>query len=569
MDYIIIAGVGLLLFFAKIIYDHTIYEKTQKNRRKLSFGELTGSRRLTSEMLEEIALLSKRMEDVPGEIDDTTWNDLSMDLIFQKLNQTGSSVGEEVLYDILRHPCMTPENLEKREKTISFIETHEEERLSIRKIYEEMGKIPNSSFYGELLRTDNFRFQSPVRYLCFSVLFIASFAFLWIGELWNVNIGIRMFVFFGVMAHNIFQYYRRKAQLEPYYRVLNYSIRLLYQSGRVEKLKIEGIEGELEAIRNLRKEFAGFQKGSSIVTHKTEGNLIEIALDYIRMVMFPDVVKFNSMMKTLVEKREQMLELFLNTGYLDSMYAIASYRKAYEGRICKPEFLSTQKKIYSVKGIYHPLIEEPVTNDFMVERSVLFTGSNASGKSTFLKTLGINTILAQSIHTVHAAVYQAPMYWVFSSMALADNLLNGESYYIVEIKMLKRVLDHADGQAPILCFIDEVLRGTNTTERIAASFRILKSLAARNALCMAATHDGELTTMLKQCYDNYHFEESILSAEQSPDGLLHVEFDYKCKEGPAVTRNAILLLESFGYPKDLTGQIRETVRQFEATGQWN
>lgn len=565
MNYLIAAGVLLLLFFMKLVYDHRIYEKYLEKRRRASFGDLECSRSLTKEMLEEISLFSRRNGEVLGQIDDTTWNDLSMDLIFQKLNQTASSVGEEVLYDLLRHPCLEPEELFRREETITYLQEHEAERLKLRKIYEEMGKLPNSSFYGELLRMENFQFQSAKKYLVFSFLFLCSLAFLWVGELWQVPVVFRLLIFSGVMAHNILQYYKRKAQLEPYYRVLNYSLRLLYHSGRLEKAELPGLEQKQEQIRRLRKEFVQFQKNSVIVTHRAEGNLFEIILDYIRMVLFPDVIRFNSMMKQLFERKEAMTELFWCVGYADSMYAAASYRQAFGEAFCRPVFLPPQKKLYSVKQIYHPLIDAPVRNDFFTERSVLFTGSNASGKSTFLKTLGLNAILAQTIHTVHAQEYRAPMYWVFTSMALTDNLLNGESYYIVEIKMLKRLLDHAEGEVPVLCFIDEVLRGTNTAERIAASQQILASLAKKNALCMAATHDGELTTRLASCYENYHFEETVIPAEQAKDGRMCVTFDYLCKPGPALTRNAILLLESFGYPEELTKKIRETLRQDSRT----
>lgn len=565
MNYLIAAGVLLLLFFMKLIYDHRIYEKYLEKRRRASFGNLECARSLTQEMLEEISLFSKRNGEALGQLDDTTWNDLSMDLIFQKLNQTASSVGEEVLYDLLRHPCLESEELLRREEIITYLQEHEAERLKLQKIYEELGKLPNSSFYGELLRMENFHFQSSKKYLFFSFLFICAFAFLWVGELWQVPIVLRLVIFLGVMAHNILQYYKRKAQLEPYYRVLNYSIRLLYHSGRLEKAELPVLAQKQEQIRQLRKEFVQFQKNSAIVTHRTEGNPFEIILDYIRMVLFPDVIRFNSMMKQLIEHREAMTELFLCVGYADSMYAIASYRQAFKEAICQPEFLPAQRKCYQAKQLYHPLIADPVRNDFSTKRSVLFTGANASGKSTFLKTLGLNAILAQTIHTVHAEEYRAPLYWIFTSMALTDNLLNGESYYIVEIKMLKRLLDHAEGEIPVLCFIDEVLRGTNTAERIAASQQILASLAKKNALCMAATHDGELTMRLSSCYENYHFEETVIPAEQAEDGRMQVTFDYLCKPGPALTRNAILLLESFGYPEELTKKIRETLRQASQT----
>ena len=127
---------------------------------------------------------------------------------------------------------------------------------------------------------------------------------------------------------------------------------------------------------------------------------------------------------------------------------------------------------------------------------MLLTGSNASGKSTFLKTVALGAIMAQTINTCPADHYEACFFHICSSMALRDDLDSGESYYIVEIKSLKRILDQA-GQYPLLCFVDEVLRGTNTVERIAASTQILKSLGRKNLICFAATHDSELKELLK------------------------------------------------------------------------
>ena len=186
--------------------------------------------------------------------------------------------------------------------------------------------------------------------------------------------------------------------------------------------------------------------------------------------------------------------------------------------------------------MYHPLISNPVKNSFETNNGVLVTGSNASGKSTFLKTIAINAILAQTINTCLADKFITNHYRIYSSMALRDNLGSGESYYIVEIKSLKRILDAVNKDvSPVLCFVDEVLRGTNTVERIAASTQILKSLCNANTKCFAATHDIELTHLLEKYYDNYHFEEEVIDND--------IVFNYKVLNGRATSRNAIKLLK--------------------------
>ena len=146
-------------------------------------------------------------------------------------------------------------------------------------------------------------------------------------------------------------------------------------------------------------------------------------------------------------------------------------------------------------------------------------------------------------------------------MALRDDIGSGESYYIVEIKALKRILDAAfAGTGPILCFVDEVLRGTNTIERIAASTQILKSLSDSNILCFAATHDIELTELLKDDFENYHFEEDVREGD--------VFFNYKLQSGKATTRNAIKLLSLMGYRQEIIEKAAAQAEHFAATGVW-
>ena len=131
---------------------------------------------------------------------------------------------------------------------------------------------------------------------------------------------------------------------------------------------------------------------------------------------------------------------------------------------------------------------------------------------------------------------------------------------MAEIKAMKRILDSASKENMVVCMVDEVLRGTNTVERIAASTQILKSLTKENVLCMAATHDVELTRTLEKEYDNYHFEESMDQDD--------VRFSYCLKKGRANSSNAINLLEHLGYDDNLVIKAREMVNRFEQQGEW-
>ena len=146
-------------------------------------------------------------------------------------------------------------------------------------------------------------------------------------------------------------------------------------------------------------------------------------------------------------------------------------------------------------------------------------------------------------------------------MSLRDDLQNNESYYIVEIRAIKRILDIVSkGSHKVLCFVDEVLRGTNTVERISASTEILMSLSKDNVICFAATHDIELARLLKDTYDNYHFDEEVADGD--------VSFSYQLKEGKATTRNAIKLLQIMGYEQEMIEKANAQAEYFAANGIW-
>ena len=326
------------------------------------------------------------------------------------------------------------------------------------------------------------------------------------------------------------------------------------------------IRQELERISTHKKRLQAMRRNSFWVMSASagrggnaSGDIVGVLMDYVRMVFHVDLIKFNRMLKFLRDHVEDVDALIGTLGYLETTAAVWIFRQSLNNGWCVPEFAEGER--ISLKEGYHPLLHEPVKNSITAERGVLLTGSNASGKSTFLKTVAVNAVLAQTVHTCAADGYSAPFFHVYSSMALRDDLDSGESYYIVEIKALKRILDAAAaGERPVLCFVDEVLRGTNTVERIAASTQILQSLGSAGIFCFAATHDIELTDLLGNDYDNYHFEEDVREGD--------IFFSYRLYSGKATTRNAIRLLELMGYDEEIIERASRQAEHFLALGEW-
>jgi DNA mismatch repair ATPase MutS len=368
-------------------------------------------------------------------------------------------------------------------------------------------------------------------------------------------------IFIGVLILNVSQYYRRKGEVEPYFLSISYINRLLIGADTFVKVLPEEFAEYAKRAKEAKGQFKKFRRHAKWAKggKKATGSFEEIAADYVKMFFHIDLIKFNYMLQEVKEKVAYIDELIEAMGSIEAYIAIASFRGVREDYVI-PELIHDDEVLFEVEEVYHPMISEPVVNSIKEDRSVLITGSNASGKSTFLKTAAINAILAQTIYMTMAKKYKANYYRVFSSMALTDNLMSNESYYIVEIKSLKRILDAGKEEFPILCFIDEVLRGTNTIERIAASAQILKSLSHENVLCFAATHDIELTHILEKIYCNYHFEEEVKDND--------ILFNYELKNGRATSRNAIKLLNIIGYDKQIIEQAESAAASFAENNSW-
>lgn len=172
-----------------------------------------------------------------------------------------------------------------------------------------------------------------------------------------------------------------------------------------------------------------------------------------------------------------------------------------------------------------------------------------------MKAVAINIILAQTINTVTADKFSYQPGLVYTSMANADDVLSGDSYFMAELKSIRRLFD-IKTMSPVYCFIDEIFKGTNTTERIAASESVLSYLNAQPKYkIVAATHDIELSELLQPDYRNYHFNESIEHNE--------IYFDYKIKSGKANTRNAIELLRITHFPDKIYKRAKQQVKDID------
>ena len=544
-----LAGAGVLNY-----YEKGKRRKLFLERMMASWGKIP-QREYSYDELEHISQFFRKREKEGFYVDDITWNDLDMDRIFALINQSISPIGDEYLYEILRKPVFEEEELKERQRLLEFFSEKEMERHKVQALLARIRKPGNVSVYEAVSVTKEVEIQGKGFQIVMCGAFFLSLLF------FAAMPSPGIFCFLGICILNIITYFMRKQDIDLYLTSFRCVIQLLEAQKNLEKLKIPELASYMEEGKRCRKELRTFQKGSFLVLEQssTGGGMEGLIMDYIRMLTHIDLIKFSTMMKAMQEHQEEILGLMKIFGYLDAMISIASFRVSLP-YYSIPELEMAGKAYLKVENLYHPLLSHPVANSIEAENGILVTGSNASGKSTFLKNIAVNTILAQTIYTVTASEYQAPYFKVMTSMALRDDLERGESYFIVEIRSLKRILDETEKEGCLLCIIDEVLRGTNTIERIGASSRILAGLDREHVLPFAATHDIELSYILEDLYENYHFEEEVKEHE--------VVFNYLLKKGRVTTRNAIRLLEMTGYPENLSEEAKKAVADFEETGIW-
>lgn len=197
-------------------------------------------------------------------------------------------------------------------------------------------------------------------------------------------------------------------------------------------------------------------------------------------------------------------------------------------------------------GLGHPLIapDKRVNNEIDIEQKaavLLVTGSNMAGKSTYLRSIGINTILAMAGAPVCAKTFECSAVQLMSSMRVADNLEESTSTFYAELKKLKTIIEKVNEKAPVFVLLDEILRGTNSLDRHTGSKALIKQLIAKEAAAVLATHDVDLAALQTEFPSNifnYHFDVQVNGEE--------LYFDYKLKPGVCKSLNASILMKKIG-----------------------
>ena len=427
--FIDMSSIQILVFFALVIII-AVYVTVTNNKRKQQtiikklkngWGK-PAQRKYSSEDYECISHYFKRNAD-ENSIDDITWNDLGMDDVFRMMNNTNSSAGQEYLYKMLRSPSADILSLKKLDKLASDFDKNADKRLDIQKIFVWIGRAKHISISDYCDVVVGLEKKSNILHYASMLFILAAVIFTCV-----VSPVLGIWLCIAAIAFSIITYYKYKAGVDKYFICVNHIVKLLMGAKKMTALDVDFLKEYNDKLKKISEELSDITKRSWLLeTGNVDGSITEMALDYLRMLTHVDLIKFNNLIKLFNDKEEYIYELIDTLGFIEASMAVGSFRCMLKDW-CIPEFREDNDMQLEAKNVYHPLITEPVANSINTKRNVLLTGSNASGKSTFLKTIAINALLSQTIYTSVSDYYKAPVYRIYSSMALRDDLSSSNSY---------------------------------------------------------------------------------------------------------------------------------------------
>ena len=542
--YILLA---LLLIYTLIyLYKKNILVNQQREELKEDWGSAKNSRYFDFDLIENYFLntISESSEKLQL-ISDKIADDLYMNDIFKLIDRTTSRLGQQFLYARLRTIDKDTTALIRQNELAEQMAADQRLRVDTQLSLKKLGK-DGSYYYQDLVYAKKIDTPSfmPVVYIL-TILNI----FCLIGAFFRPGL---LLVFMGIFIINSGIYYWNKKIVD------------LHASSLKEFIKVFEIAKELDSDQELNVHFpeiGGLLKQLSPLKRKMIGikldNMAEgdmaalgfLLFELIKISFNIEIISFYSIIESVRKQNQLLKRLFIYIGSVDTAISIASFRSSLKN-YCPPEFTPTGQM--DIKGVQHPLIADCVPNDLRLEnKNLLLTGSNMSGKTTFIRSVGINMILAQTIFTCTASKFAMPYSKIFSSITISDSLLEAKSYYFEEMTIIKNFIAESAGNAPCFFILDEIFKGTNTIERVSAGKAILSYLAKRNNFVFVSTHDTELNELLKTQYELYHFSETIAADE--------LIFDHTIKQGPLLTRNAIRILEINDYPQEIIADANATV----------
>ena len=466
--------------------------------------------------------------------------------LFQWANRCSSEQGKNLFVNNLLHPLSILQ-IEERQEAIKELGPMMEWRQQLQS-YSEQTVITKTTEQ----RTNQWLAEEPKHFSGSA----------WNGVVWiytAITLATLLATITGFISSGIFLFlfalyftisaFLSRNTIKPYVHLS----RIVNEISALEKLVnwIESQEFTSVLLNRIKKEITSNGEKASIQIKQLKSILDKFDLRlnlvgplFLNSFLLWDVRQMIALNEWRKKNKSVVPKLFQAIAKTEVLNTIATIHLNYPGW-CLPK-LTENHFVFESKELGHPLIpqKERVNNDFLIEKDMLIslvTGSNMAGKSTFLRSIGINIVLAQMGAPVCARHFTVSPVRLMTSMRISDNLAENTSTFYAELKKLKTIIEAVNNREKVFVLLDEILRGTNSQDRHTGSAAFITQLIRHHAFAVIATHDLELADLKKQfpqSLENYHFDVQVKGEE--------LFFDYKLKEGVCHSLNASLLMKKIG-----------------------
>lgn len=538
----VVPSIASLVFFLVLVKKHVEAEKTYK---KLLIKE-----KLASDEIEALNHRFSQFDDGAGFQDPTHPYSYDLDVfgkgsLFQYINRTSTSGGYTKLASWLMAPCSDSESIKQRQSAVAELAQKNNWRLeflSSGKMFEE-----TRSQHEEVLAWSqtNLPFRNArLISLMIRIVHVVTM----ISVLPAILYGVWFQFYLAVFSQWIILFLFRKKTKE-YYRFFGQKTPLIEKYGSLieiignEKFQATWLLKQQEKILFPEPATRTISQLTKLVK-EFEFRQNMLAGFFLNSLLVWDVrciYKLYRWHETNKGHLSGWLEVIEDIDALLSLAAFACNNPGY----VYPEIVS-DSFLFSARDLGHPLLDpkKRVNNDFTVDgwsKIVIVTGANMAGKSTFLRTVGINLVLAQNGMPVCATDFRFTPVGIFTNMRTTDSLYDDESYFFAELKRLSTILSRLENGEKIFVILDEILKGTNSIDKLNGSVKLVKRLIQLQSVALVATHDLKLSEIERNYPGNVInrcFEIKIEDNE--------LVFDFKLKEGVTKTMNATFLMKKMG-----------------------
>lgn len=467
--------------------------------------------------------------------------------LFQCLNRTFTQAGRVFLANRLLNPLLNKQKIEHIQQAVQELSN----KIDCRQHLQATGKLV------EISPDDNQKIKlwakAPVYFInkWYYKVIVWALPLLTITSLFLLILGwlhYSVFAFLALSQLFFASLIMRRTNKEQ--RVITEEIAILKNYHQLIQIFENSLFHSFE-LNQLKKEFHVNNKQSASITLKKLTRIID-AFDsrlnimvglILNATLMWDLLSLMRLEKWKKQYGDNILQWINGIAQLDAFCSMANFRFNY------PEYIFPQvvnHLVIEAKELGHPLIfpNKRVDNDFRIDKTGqinIITGANMAGKSTFLRTVGINLILAMNGLPVCAKQFNFRLMHLYSGMRTSDSLKENESYFYAELRRLKQIIDALKSGKELFILLDEILKGTNSVDKAKGSWKFVEHLIKLNATGVIATHDltlCELENQYSEKIKNQCFEVEI-SGQQ-------IFFDYTLRNGITQNMNASILMKQMG-----------------------